>query len=150
MCVCVCVCVCVRIHACVCVHVTVCIHVCAHTLAYQCICVANVIASVLTLTEHVQNEFSIPNVVNEIDHIRDWQELGIQLGLSTSDIDTISSYHQREYRQRLVELWFDQDLDCSWEKLVRAIDEVSSRRGSYSSVSSVPSTPTSPTGIVSI
>ena len=99
----------------------------------------------LALIEHVQNEFSIPNVVNEIDPIRDWQGLGLQLGLSPNDIDMISSCDWTEHRQRLVETWFARDPDCSWEKLLRAADEASSRRESYGSAFSVPSTPTSPT-----
>ena len=83
-----------------------------------------------------------------IADVSNWQELSIFLGLDTTDIDIISSdYEPREYRQRLVEKWFSREPERSWEKLQRALDEVTTRRGSQTSKYSIPSTPTSPMGI---
>lgn len=87
-------------------------------------------------------------MVNDICLVPDWQGLGILLGLIDEDIAMISSYpDQREHCQRVIETWFVRDPELSWEKLQRAIEEVSSRRASYdSAISSIPSTPTSPPG----
>ena len=87
-------------------------------------------------------------MVNEIDNIENWQELGGQLGLSIKDINRISRHKPEEHHQRLVETWFARDPRRSWEKLRKDMKELSSRRGSYDSTSStsVPSTPSSPTG----
>ena len=65
-------------------------------------------------------ELTIPNVVNEIADIYNWQELGIFLEMDNADILTISGYHQKEQHQRLVETWFSRDPDKSWEKIHRA------------------------------
>ena len=84
-----------------------------------------------------------------IAEVSNWQELGICLGLESSDIDVISNdYEPREYRQRLVEKWFSREPERSWEKLLGALDEVTKRRGSQTSKYSIPSTPTSPMGIL--
>ena len=93
-------------------------------------------------------ELTIPNVVNIVAEISNWQELAIFLGMDATDIDIISNdYEPREYRQRLVEKWFSREPERSWEKLQRALDEVTKRRGSQTSKYSIPSTPTSPMGI---
>ena len=95
-------------------------------------------------------ELTIPNVVNIIAEISNWQELAIFLGMDATDIDIISNdYEPREYRQRLVEKWFSREPERSWEMLQRALDEVTKRRGSQTSKYSIPSTPTSPMGISS-
>ena len=91
---------------------------------------------------------TIPNVVNIIAEISNWQELAIYLGMDATDIDIISNgYEPREHHQRLVEKWFSREPERSWEKLQRALDEVTKRRGSQTSKYSIPSTPTSPMGI---
>ena len=92
-------------------------------------------------------ELTLPNVVNIIAEISNWQELAIFLRLDTTDIDIISNdYEPREYRQRLVEKWFSREPERSWEKLQGALDEANRRRGSQTSKYSIPSTPTSPMG----
>ena len=91
---------------------------------------------------------TIPNVVNAITEISNWQELAIFLGLESSDTDVISNYYEpREYRQRLIEKWFSRDPERSWEKLQGALEEANRRRGSQTSTYSLPSTPASPMGM---
>ena len=86
-------------------------------------------------------------MVNVIAEVSNWQELGIFLGLESSDIDVISNYYEpKEYHQRLVERWFSREPERSWEKLQRALDEATKRRGSQTSNYSLPSTPASPMG----
>ena len=84
-----------------------------------------------------------------IVEISNWQELGIFLGLVPTDIDVISNYYEpREHHQRLVEKWFSREPEGSWEKVQRALEEATKRRGSQaSSKYSIPSTPTSPMGM---
>ena len=91
---------------------------------------------------------TIPNVVNEIADVSNWQELGTFLGLDAVDIERIASnYEPREHHQRLVETWFARDPLKSWEKLHRAMEEAAARRGSLTSQpGSILSTPTSPMG----
>ena len=91
---------------------------------------------------------TIPNVVNEIADVSNWQELGTFLGLGAVDIERIASnYEPREHHQRLVETWFAREPQRSWEKLHRAMEEAAARRGSLTSQpGSIPSTPTSPMG----
>ena len=98
---------------------------------------------------------TIQKVVNEIAEVLNWEELGIFLGLESTDIEKIRiDYHDpKEHHQRLVEIWFARDPKRSWEKLHRAMEDASaSRRGSASSAASSslynisPTTPTSPNG----
>ena len=124
---------------------------CLHTIISRTVAIiAQVLVLNIKLTFLLLSgfEFSIPNVVNNISLVPDWQGLGILLGLTVEEIAMINSYpDQREHRQRLIETLFARDPDCSWEKLRRAIYEQSNRRASYdSAISSVPSTPTSPPG----
>ena len=78
--------------------------------------------------------------------VSNWKELGISLGMDTIDIDIIKSeYEPREYHQRLVEMWFSRELEISWEKLQRALEEVSKRQGSQTKYS-LPSTESSSLG----
>ena len=102
-------------------------------------------------------DLTIPNVVNEIADISNWGELGIFLDLYGYDIERIRvdyMYDTRQYHQRLVENWFARDPQRSWEKLHRAMEDASARRGSASSAASSmasfhslsPITPTSPIG----
>lgn len=90
-------------------------------------------------------------MVNIIAEISNWQELGIFLGMDTTDINIISNdYEPREYRQRLVEKWFSREPERSWEKLQGVLDEMTKRRGSQTLKCSIPSAPTSPMGIFQI
>lgn len=94
---------------------------------------------------------TVINVVNTIADISNWQGLGRSLELEATDIELIqrlSHDDPREYHQRLAETWFARDPNRSWEKLHRAMEEASARRGSYTSSihSCSPVTPTSPTG----
>ena len=100
-------------------------------------------------------DLTIPNVVNEIADISNWGELGIFLDLDGYDIEIIrDNYDPREHHQRLIENWFARDPQRSWEKLHRAMEDASARRGSASSAASSmasfhslsPVTPTSPIG----
>ena len=76
--------------------------------------------------------------MNEIADVKDWEQLAISLGLSTSDIDLIKQYSDhREHRQRLAELWYDRALDYSWGKLRRELDKFYPRRASDASVISL-------------
>ena len=97
----------------------------------------------------LDQELTIPIVVNMIAEISNWQELGICLGLESSDTDVITNdYEPREHRQRLVEKWFSREPERSWEKLQRALDEVNKRRGSQASNCSLPLA--SPMGMTSV
>lgn len=88
-------------------------------------------------------------MVNMIAEVSNWQELGICLGLESSDIDVISNdYEPREYRQRLVEKWFSREPEKSWEGFQGALDEVNKRRGSQASNYSLPLA--SPMGMTSV
>ena len=75
----------------------------------------------------------------------DWERLGGALGLSDVDIREIRQYDRMEHHQRLIERWYDRDIEFLWEKLHRAKKE-SKTRASYDCLSSIPSAPTSPTG----
>ena len=46
-------------------------------------------------------------MVNEIADVKDWEQLAISLGLTTSDIDHIRQYDHREHCQCLAKLWYD-------------------------------------------
>ena len=82
-----------------------------------------------------------------IAEVSNWQELGIFLGLDSTDINIISNdYEPREYRQQLVEKWFSREPERSWEKLQRALDQVGTISGSQTSNFSLPSTLAPPMG----
>ena len=101
------------------------------------------------LPKKLDQELTIPIVVNMIAEISNWQEVGICLGLESSDTDVITNdYEPREHRQRLVEKWFSREPERSWEKLQRALDEVNKRRGSQASNYSLPLA--SPMGMTSV
>ena len=72
--------------------------------------------------------------MNEIADVKDWEQLGISLGLTTNDIDLIKQYDRREHHQRLAELWYDRAVDYSWGKLRREVDKFYPRRASDASV----------------
>ena len=77
-------------------------------------------------------------MVNEVaDSEVKWERLGTSLGLGNRDIDMIKQYDQHEHHQRLVEMWYDRDLECSLFKLRREMDKLHLRRGSSASVSSL-------------
>lgn len=90
---------------------------------------------ILIATEITEPE--IPDVVNEIADVSNWEKLGILLGLEINDLDTIRiNYDQTEYHQRLAEKWRDRGSDYTWAKLLRVLDKVYPRRHSSVSVSS--------------
>ena len=96
-------------------------------------------------------ELTIPNVVNEIADIYNWEELGIYLGMEKADIEKIGAYHQKEQHQRLVETWFCRDPDRSWEKIHRAMEAAQSAATRSRSIhSNFHSSPISPLGMVSL
>ena len=93
-------------------------------------------------------ELTIPNVVNKIADIHNWEELGIHLGMEKADIEKISTYHQKEQHQRLVEIWFCRDPSRSWEKVHRAMEAASLAARSRSTHTVLHSSPTSPLGML--
>ena len=67
-------------------------------------------------------ELTIPNVVNSISHVTEWQVLGTHLGLDNNDIKVIAAnYDAKEHHQRMVETWFARDANRSWDKLQDAM-----------------------------
>lgn len=105
-------------------------------------------------------EIEIHDAVNAIMPItnRELEQLGSNLGLDHIRVEEIiSHYDLDEQHQRLVELWFKQVANPTWEKLRESLPPCTKhQRGSASSYhresststskSSVPVTPTSPTG----
>ena len=86
---------------------------------------------------------------------RDLPQLGDILGLDSVRIqEIISHYDLDEQHQRLMELWFRNEVNPTSEKLSNSLSALDKRKGSISSwqtesltsASSTPYTPTSPTG----
>lgn len=76
-------------------------------------------------------------MVNEIAEVVNWERLGVMLGLSVDEMDTIrTSYKQNEHHQRLAELWRRKGGECTWSKLLTQLDKLYPRRKSSMSVAS--------------
>ena len=100
---------------------------------------------------------TLPDAVNFVKKVtnQELQLLGHNLGLPDArvqEIIKISNYDLNEQHQRLVELWFTQDSEPTWEKLRESCGDPIRRstslyrRESSTSTISVPNTPCSPKG----
>lgn len=119
----------------------------------------NVMLSPITHSHSI--EIEIHDAVNAVMPIKNHElvQMGSNLGLDQVRVEEIiSHYGLDEQHQRLVELWFKQVANPTWEKLCESLPSHEHHRGSpssynressmFTSKSSVPITvsPTSPTG----
>ena len=84
-------------------------------------------------------DLKIPDVVNEIADIANWEGLAYNLGLTEADVSKIRGYDQSEHHQRLAEMWYDQDIEYTWSKLSTVLNSPR-RRSSVSVISPLPDT----------
>ncbi len=84
-----------------------------------------------------EEEFTALNVLNRIEDVTRWKDLGLQLGLKSSRLDEIED----NFKLKMITLWIATDRDASWEKLEialktpamcenRAAKGIAERRGS--------------------
>ena len=53
---------------------------------------------------------------------REWYDLGLQLHLSPSTLDTIAAHpNVEDHKQMMLKKWLQQDPEASWEKLANAL-----------------------------
>lgn len=78
------------------------------------------------MLEKGQPEFTIANIMADLVDITNWRELGLQLGLSPSKLDTIELQdHESDPKVKMIKMisvWMDMFPDeANWEKLERAL-----------------------------
>jgi len=58
--------------------------------------------------------------------INDWNQLGRKLGIPSHKLDEIDCDYCGTIRKRsaMIDLWLQYDVDCSWEKLSTALEEM--------------------------
>lgn len=68
----------------------------------------------------------IREVLIHIEGVSDWRSLGTHLGIKSSKLDEIGRYPPEEQKQQLAVAWL-QSGDCTWDKLVEALEKPSVR-----------------------
>ena len=69
-------------------------------------------------------------LVRELCNVREWDALGIYLGLDESEIAQVEREHHDTARRRLLMLkkWMEKDVNASWEKVIDALECMSQIR----------------------
>ena len=85
-----------------------------------------------SLSESSSDGLTVRNVYLELKDVSgDWDTLGFLLGLSQKRLDTLDKGCTNKvdlcYR-RMLDAWFDEDLDPSWDKLVWSLDQMGQNR----------------------
>ena len=77
---------------------------------------------------------SVKNLFNATSKVHDWYTLGIQLDIEPCRLKDIQSSNlsQDNHRQEMFEVWLQSDPNASWEKLIRALDNMKYHRLSES------------------
>ena len=67
------------------------------------------------------------DIQNELGDVTDWYQLGVQLGISTADLDQIQMNCPRNAQQcktKVLDLWLRNVPECSWAKLAQAVEAI--------------------------
>ena len=66
------------------------------------------------------------NVVTS-NYDEQWREIGTSLGITVPELDSIGHDHKHSAKNRLSKLWekwLNKDGTASWDKLVKALDDI--------------------------
>ena len=53
-----------------------------------------------------------------------WREIGLELNLSSAELDNIQADHPHEIKERcrtMLKVWLQRDVEASWGKLLKAV-----------------------------
>lgn len=72
----------------------------------------------------------INNLYHAVQDVNNWQILGLKLGLKWSKLDSIKRDYSYEDARKaaMLQIWWNYDLDASWEKLAEALDQMGQDR----------------------
>ena len=65
--------------------------------------------------------------MSELTEVTEWHQLGVQLEVPPSTLQTIESNHPHDAHRQKTEVliwWLENALEISWEKLVQAVEAV--------------------------
>ena len=65
------------------------------------------------------------DIQNELGDVTDWYQLGVQLGISTADLDQIQMncpHNAQQCKTKVLDLWLRNSPECSWAKLAQAVE----------------------------
>ena len=65
------------------------------------------------------------DIQTELRDVADWYQLGVQLGISTADLDQIQMNYPRNAQQckmKVLDLWLQNSPERSWAKLAQAVE----------------------------
>ena len=65
------------------------------------------------------------DIQNELGDVTDWYQLGVQLGISTADLNQIRMNYPNNAQQcktEVLDLWLRNSPECSWTKLAQAVE----------------------------
>ena len=67
----------------------------------------------------------LKDIQNELGHVTDWYQLGVQLGIHTADLNQIRMNYPNNALQcktEVLDLWLRSAPECSWTKLAQAVE----------------------------
>ena len=70
-------------------------------------------------------QLKLRDIQNELGDVTDWYQLGVQLGISTADLDQIQMncpHNAQQCKTKVLDLWLRNSPECSWAKLVQAVE----------------------------
>ena len=70
-------------------------------------------------------QMKLRDIQNELGDVTDWYQLGVQLGISTADLNQIRMNYPNNAQQcktEVLDLWLRNAPECSWTKLAQAVE----------------------------
>ena len=71
-----------------------------------------------------EREFSLLNILDSLEKVTNWRDLGLQLGLKPARLKLLEeSYPEDQRKTEMIDQWKKADPDASWEKLQAALEK---------------------------
>ena len=76
-------------------------------------------------------ELTMNNFRHALQDVSDWHMLGLELGVPTTKLGSLKRDSSLSYdlrKNEMLQLWWENDLDASWEKVSEALGRMDQRR----------------------